>query len=148
MEKQPKFKVREEVICKIDGQPAYIILPFKAAVVKLGRALRVIPEENLLIEEPLKKGVFAKPSFVKGDLVRIIPTEKKVVTGEVVDSKWFYVIHFHRTGELKIAFAEVLVKAGTKIIPFSPLTQVKPILIKYLDKQNFERRIIKGGKGG
>jgi len=125
MEKEPKFKVREEVVCKVDGQPAYIILSFRAAVVKLGRALRVIPEENLILEKPAIN--WTKTTFTKGDLVRVIPTEKNIVTGEVVDSKWFYVIHFHKTGELKIAFAEVLAKAGTKIIPHLPLVQLRPI---------------------
>jgi len=132
MTKEPKFKVREEVICRINGQPAYVILPFRAAIVKLGRALRVIPFENLVMEE-LVDMIFTEKEdivFSKGDKVRVIPTEKlEVVMGKIVDSKWFYVIHFHKTGELTIAFAEVLVKAGTKIIPFNiPLTQVKPIL--------------------
>lgn len=119
--KNPKFKIGEQFVSRITGERGYIVNSFRACVVNLKRAVRVIPEENLLLEAELESNpIFdhTKATFVKGDIVRIIPTEKTVVTGTVIDSRWFYVVHLYKTGELKVVLAEMLAKGNLKIIPF------------------------------
>lgn len=122
---QPLFDVGEEVICKINGERGYIILPFRAAMVafKEGKP-KVIPEKNLCLD--IADGVdMSKGFYVKGNKVRVIPTKDKVLIGQVIDSKWFYVVHLHKNGQVKVALAEILMKSTGKIIPFKSLEMLK-----------------------
>lgn len=123
---QPLFDVGDEVICKINGERGYIILPFRATIVafKEGKP-KVIPEENLILSEPEAWHKITKTFFVKGNNVEIIPKKTPPVFGQVVDSKWFYVVHLYKTGEVKVALAEILMKATGKIIPFKSLGMLK-----------------------
>jgi len=126
MEKEPKFKIGEEAISRITGERGYIVNSFRACVVNLKKTARVIPEENLLLETKLESDLIfdhTEATFVKGDIVKVIPTEKHVITGTVVDSKWFYVFHLHKTGELKVVLADMLAKGNLKIIPFMLLNE-------------------------
>jgi len=129
MTKEPTFKIGEEAISKITGERGYIVNSFRACVVNFGKIGKVIPEENLVKEgeELLDRPLFDETKdivFSAGDIVRFIPTEKKVIIGTVVDSKWFYIFHLHKTGELKVVLAGMLVKGNVKIIPFVPLKRV------------------------
>ena len=125
--KEPKFKVGEEVIVRVNGERGYIILPFRACLVNFGKAAKVIPEENLVLQEPLMElPTQPRGFYAKGDKVRVIPTEKKIIVGVVVDSKWFYVFHLHKSGELKVALAGMLAKGNLKIIPFIPRVILNP----------------------
>lgn len=123
---QPKFTVGEEIICKINGERGYVILPFRTAVVafKEGKS-KVIPEDNLILSEPKAWHKKTKTFFVKGDNVEIIPERTPAMFGQVIDSKWFYVLHIYKTGEVKVALAEILIKSSGKIIPFRPLGLIK-----------------------
>jgi len=131
---QSRFNVGDEVICKIDGQKGYIILPFRVAIVafKKGKP-KVIPEDSLILEELVEGRVAEKTFYVKGDKVRVIPTKEEILSGQVIDSKWFYVVHLYKGGEVKVAVAEVLMKATGKIIPFRPLGFLK------IDPRNLPR---------
>lgn len=122
---QPLFEVGDEVICRINGERGYIILPFRAAMVafKEGKP-KVIPEDNLCLAVADGVGV-SKTFYVKGNKVRVIPTKDEVLIGQVVDSKWFYVVHLYKGGLIKIFLAEILMKSTGKIIPFQPLGMLK-----------------------
>lgn len=119
---QPAFDVGDEFICKLDGTRGYIILPFRAAIIKIDgqKDPRVVPVENLLLEKAFEIVSYTKQdkvSYRKGDKVRIIPTKEKVITGTVLDSRWFYVCHLYKGGTIKVAPGDILLPGDTKIIP-------------------------------
>lgn len=116
---QPTFDVGDEFVCKLDGTRGYIILPFRAAIIKIDgqKDPRVVPEDNLIFEEQIVGEAPERIFFVKGDRVRVIPTKDKVVKGTVIDSRWFYVCHLYKGGEIKVAPGDILLPGDTKIIP-------------------------------
>lgn len=114
--KEPKYKVGEEVVCKINGETAYIVHSFRACIVKFVRAVNVIPEDFLGLEKVATCKKLKRPRFLKGDKVNFFNGDKDLV-GEVFAVYWFYVIHLHKSGELKVVLAGILAKKGTKIFP-------------------------------
>lgn len=119
------FKDGEEVVCRINGERGYIVHSFKACVVKLdnGKA-KVVPEIDLILKYVKKPVVDC--NFRKGDRVILILSGEKKIAGVVFANRRFYIVHLDKTGELKVAFSDILAKAGTKIIPFKPGTILTP----------------------
>lgn len=138
-DEKPKFKTGEEFVSRINGEKGYIILPFRAGIVKIKKALKVIPVSELIFNEKIVGDAPKRNFFIKNDEVRIISCPLKGIIGTIIDIKWFYVVHLYRGGIIKVILGEILLKPGSKIIPFIPLTQLKPA-----PGQQFGRRIIRG----
>lgn len=119
--KKPKFITGEDVICRLNGEKAYIVYSFRASIVRLDTGkVKVIPEQSLKLLSPVTGKVIFDLWLEKDDKVKFLDIEKEEATGIIVNSAWFYIVHLYRTGELKVALAEILAKAGTKIISSIP----------------------------
>ncbi len=124
--KEPKYKVGEVVVCKLNGQTAYIINSFRACIVKFLTAVNVIPEKYLVQSDLKRYHALKRTPFKRGDKVEVIDCpayrQNTGCIGEIFATQWFYVIHLHKSGELKVVLAGILAKKGTKVISGTILT--------------------------